>query len=148
MLNTGGVTVPTPHPDWVPVDHVLADLQDPILVVLVAAACGTEHSYCSLLWIEIEFTGQRLVKSHIVARSMAITDWSVLGHKEIAQRIDWIHLQIVSYIQAVVLGNLCVKEIKILYGYPAWNPGATILIDLSCLNVWRWCMLNNKHYSL
>jgi len=98
--------------------------------------------------IETEVTGQRLVKSHIVARSMAITDWSVLGHKEIAQRIDWIHLQIVSYIQAVVLGNLCVKEIKILYGYPAWNPGATILIDLSCLNVWRWCMLNNKHYSL
>ena len=55
--------------------------------------------------IETDVTGQRLVKSHIVARSLSITDWSVLGHKEIAQRVDRIHLQIVSYIQAV-LGNL------------------------------------------
>ena len=40
---------PPPPPVGVPVDPVLADLQDSILV---AAACGTESSCYSWLWIE------------------------------------------------------------------------------------------------
>lgn len=53
---------------------------------------------CTAHWIGTGLTGQKLVMSHIVAGSMSITDWSVLGHNEIAQRVDCICFHIVIHL--------------------------------------------------